>query len=93
MHILHPQLTIYEVAVGIHKARLTQAYRLDLGACEHDACGVGIYKLVIKRSLLILYVDRCGFLLFHQPKRFDNVLNNIPIIVGEKMIAADVSAM
>ena len=53
VHAAHEQLAAVEVAVGIHQAGLAGAYRLDLGARQHDSGRVGLEELVVVARPLV----------------------------------------
>ena len=48
VHALHPELPLVEVAVAVHERSLAPSDRLNLGAREHDACGVGVNEEVLE---------------------------------------------
>ena len=87
VHVLHLQLSVNEIAVGVHEAGFAEADRLDFRSRKHNACGIGIYELIVERRLLVLYVYRSRLFLFHQPRVFDRVLNKKLMISGENTIA------
>ena len=56
VHVLHPQLIVYECAVGVDKARLGLPYRLYLRSRQHQAGRKGLGKDIVERGTLVLYV-------------------------------------
>jgi hypothetical protein len=56
VHILDPQLFIYESTISIDKADLRQPYRFYFGARQHNTCRKSLGKDIVKRSPAVLYI-------------------------------------
>ncbi len=57
VHVLDPDLTINDHAIGIGQATFALTDRLDFGTSEHDACGERLDNLVVERRLTVLDID------------------------------------
>jgi tmRNA-binding protein len=60
VHILHPQLALHKITIGIYQTGFAQTDGLYLGSREHDTCRVRIDKFIIERCTLILYINEKG---------------------------------
>ena len=58
VHALHPHLMVGYIAESVDKTRLSESYRLYLGAGKHYACRIRLHKKVLKRGFLVLYAHR-----------------------------------
>ena len=65
IHVLYPNLSVYDKAVCIHEAGFAQAYAFYLSTCEHYACRELLLQIVVELSFAILYVYRFLLLFCH----------------------------
>ena len=65
VHILHPQLSPMEVAIGINQTAFAQSERFDLGTDQYNARRVNVQNLVIESGTFVLYEDILLYFLFH----------------------------
>ena len=65
IHVLNPDLTVDDHAVGIRQATLTLADRLNLGPREHDTGGERLDNLVVERRLTVLDMPSVRYFLFN----------------------------
>ena len=86
VHILYPKFATYEIAIRIHQARLAQTDGLDFRSRQHNACRVGFDEFIIKRSPLVLYINRCRF---HQFNINDNLSKMTAITLGQIMMMTE----
>lgn len=57
VHVLDPDLTIDNHAIGIGQAAFALTDGLDFGTCEHDTSGERLDNLVVERRLTVLDID------------------------------------
>src|SRR5574344_368807 len=57
IHVLHPNLTIVDITIGIDKACFSSTNTFNLRTSEDNACRESIHKLVIEGGTLVFYVD------------------------------------
>jgi len=57
IHVLNPDFTIDDHAIGISQTALALTNRLDFGAGKHDASREGFNDFVIKGRLAVLDID------------------------------------
>lgn len=69
IHIVDPNLALFDRAIGIREAHFAFAARLNLTACQDDACRVAIGEEVVERCTLVVGEQSAGRgLRFHRAK-------------------------
>ena len=69
IHVLHPHLTVVDIAKRVHEACLAGTYAFNLCARKHDARSVFVHHEKVVLGALVFYVDaRSGYQFFFSHK-------------------------